>query len=1123
MTGTANAAAAATATGPGPIATAALGTTTALRASGEHQRHIQPQVIAATTVTLSEQIRRISVEVQRQAGEDSPRGEGNSDFKPSHGLTTAEADVLMKQWGRNELVEKVTPTWLIIFRLLTGPMPIMLWIAALIEGVIENFADMGILLGIQFINAGISFYETTKAGNAVAALKASLKPLATVKRDGKWQTVEAGIIVPGDLVKLAAGSAVPADCYVNEGEIEVDQSAMTGESLPVKFRPGDICKMGSTVTRGETDGTVETTGQHTFFGKTAAMIQSVENVGGSLQTLLLNMMTVLVTLSLTLCIIAFVYLLVEGRNENNDAPEILKIDDSKIVKEALSFAVVVLVASIPLAVEIVTTTTLAMGSRSLSHHGAIVTRLASIEEMAGMDMLCSDKTGTLTLNKMVIQDDCPVFQPGEDKQSIMLQAALAAKWTEPPRDALDTMVLKTGLKLPQAEDAVKDPEGITNLAKLNEYKQLDFMPFDPRSKRTEGKLQAPDGHVFRITKGAPHVILNMCHNKDEIKDQVDSKVHELGTRGIRSLAIARMDNEDNKWRFLGIMTFLDPPRPDTKHTIEQANLFGVEVKMITGDHKTIAVETARVLGMGTLIQGPEGLPVLDAEGKAPASLPENYGALIVPSCGFAQVFPEHKYLIVECLRQVGYRCGMTGDGVNDAPALKRADVGIAVQGATDAARAAADIVLTHEGLSVCIEAIKIAREIFARLKNFINYRISATLQLLVFFFIAVFALPPRQYYDNNGIHGFVLISNDPAIGGNPQHDILKKIQVFNIPRKDWKCSTGYEGENDTRFTPYKRTLTIRDQHNTTIYDQSWDIQPGPDSSTDQRTLVYYDVDSMSPKNPFHNKTNVPPLDLGCNIELPICEKSTDCINGKVGPCPEYDKCDGWPHFFQLPVLMLMLITLLNDGALISIGYDFVKPNPAPERWNFPLIFCVSCMLGAVACGSSLLLLWAALDSNNRNGVFAGMGIPPMEYGKIINMIYLKVSLSDFLTLFSARTQTEFFFQVRPGGLLLGAALISLIISTFLASFWPEGILDGLPVKGLALGDYSLMPLWIWIYCIIWWIVQDVLKVITIRLLMAMPAFKPFAVDRPYYDEENKKVREKLAKEAELAPPKAGGH
>ena len=321
---------------------------------------------------------------------------------PQDGLTEVQAQQLLRKWGKNELAEEVTPKWLVFMRLLWGPMPVMLWIASLIEAVIGNYADMAILLAIQFANASISFYETTKAGDAVAALKASLKPKATVKRDGVWAEIDATLVVPGDRVLLAAGSAVPADCYVNEGLIEIDQSAMTGESLPVKFHRGDVCKLGSNVVRGETEGTVETTGSHTFFGKTATMLQSVSNEGGSLQTLLLRVMGILVALSMTLCVTALIYLIAAGRVSNSLRPEIHQRHDREIIKESLSFAVCVLVASIPLAIEIVTTTTLALGSKSLSAKGAIVTRLGSIEEMAGMDCLCSDKTGTLTLNKVCV-------------------------------------------------------------------------------------------------------------------------------------------------------------------------------------------------------------------------------------------------------------------------------------------------------------------------------------------------------------------------------------------------------------------------------------------------------------------------------------------------------------------------------------------------------------------------------------------------------------------------------------------------------------------------------------------------------------------------------------------------
>eukprot|EP00243_Klebsormidium_subtile_P003303 TRINITY_DN16657_c0_g1_i1.p1 TRINITY_DN16657_c0_g1~~TRINITY_DN16657_c0_g1_i1.p1 ORF type:complete len:982 (+),score=329.76 TRINITY_DN16657_c0_g1_i1:182-3127(+) len=848
---------------------------------------------------------------EKESGGNKEFGGPKDEEKPfefSEGITTDQAKELLHIHGKNELEEKITPSWLVYLKQLKGPMPIMIWIAIVVEAAIQNWLDMGILLGIQFINATIGWYETTKAANAVAALKASLKPFATVKRDGKWQQIDARLVVPGDLVGLNAGAAVPADCRVNDGRIEVDQSALTGESLPVTMRRGDAPKMGSTITRGEVEGTVEFTGKNTFFGKTATMLQTVDELG-NLQKILLKIMFVLVVISLTLCFIALMYLI---------------FDKDTSFKKALSFVVVLLVASIPIAIEIVCTCTLALGSRQLAAMHAIVTRLVSIEEMAGMNMLCSDKTGTLTLNKMVIQDECPIFTPNVTRDDVILAAALAAKWKEPAKDALDTMVL-----------------GTAPLAKCDEYQQVDYMPFDPSVKRTEGTLVGPDGKKFKTTKGAPQIIMGLCHNKAEIAKEVESTVHQFGLRGIRCLAVARtVEGTDNQWELMGIMTFLDPPRPDTKRTIERAMEYGVGVKMITGDQVVIACETSRTLGLGTNIKGAQGLPDMPKDGKVPKDLGKKYGKMIAAADGFAQVYPEHKYLIVETLRQEGYTVGMTGDGVNDAPALKRADVGIAVSGATDAARAAADIVLTSPGLSVVVEAIIIARCIFQRVLSFINYRVAATLQLLCFFFIAVFAFPPNSY----------------------------------------------------------------------------------ESGTEVR-----------------------------------------------------------PKFFQLPVLMLMLITLLNDGTLITIGYDYVIPSNRPEKWNLKVLFLTSSILAAVACGSSLLLLWCALDSYNQSGVFHAFGLPHIEYGQITTLIYLKVSLSDFLTLFSARTQSWFWTQ-RPGKLLMFGATFALTISTILACVWPSGKLDDLEVKGLARGNYGLWAIWVWIYCIVWWLIQDTAKVVAYRLI-----------------------------------------
>ncbi|GBG70142.1 hypothetical protein CBR_g6273 [Chara braunii] len=895
--------------------------------------------------------------------EEERKGGMPKDFVPSKGLTSEEASNLLAIHGRNELEEKVTPSWLIFLRQLYAPMPILIWIAILVELAIKNWLDAGILLIIQLCNATIGWYETTKAGNAVAALKASLKPRATVKRDGKVQTIDASVLVPGDLVLLGAGSAVPADCIINEGTIDVDTSALTGESMPETKCGGDEAQWGSTCVQGEVEATVIGTGKNTFFGRTAALLTETNELG-NIQKIILKITAGLVVISITLCAIALVYLL-KGRDQD--------------FIEALRFVVVLMVASVPLAIEIVTTCTLAVGSRNLSGMNAIVTRLVAIEEMAGMNVLCSDKTGTLTLNKMVIQEETPIFMKGESRETVIRAAALAAKWKEPPKDALDTMVL-----------------GTADLHSLDVYQQLDYMPFNPKVKRTEATLRGPDGKVFRTTKGAPHIILDLCENKNEISNEVNARVNQFGLRGIRCLAVAKAE-EGEGWRLMGVLTFLDPPRPDTKDTIERAQKFGVVVKMVTGDQVVIALETARSLGLGTSIRGVQGLPSLGEDNKVPKDLGKNYGPMILDCDGFAQVFPEHKYLIVEALRQIGCSVGMTGDGVNDAPALKRADVGIAVSGATDAARAASDIVLTSPGLSVVVEAIIVARCIFQRVKSFINYRIAATLQLLCFFFIAVFAFNPKDY----------------------QPDFCGK-------------ETG---------------------------------------------------------------------------------KFRNCIDRDI---KKIEKEDGWPEFFQLPVLLLMLITLLNDGTLITIGYDYVIPSQNPEKWNLKVLTLASVVLAGVACFSSLILLWAALDSWRVGSLFDKMGLKPMAYGQIVTMIYLKVSLSDFLTLFSSRTRGWFFTQ-RPGLLLFCGAFISLGISTIIASCFPKVEFEHMPLEGLAnrSAEYKLWTIWVWLYCVLWWFIQDACKVGSYYFVIKYNVFGVNKGREVYVKTPGKEVLEPVGQENEV--------
>eukprot|EP00475_Leptophrys_vorax_P025000 TRINITY_DN3479_c0_g2_i1.p1 TRINITY_DN3479_c0_g2~~TRINITY_DN3479_c0_g2_i1.p1 ORF type:complete len:987 (+),score=347.54 TRINITY_DN3479_c0_g2_i1:157-2961(+) len=842
------------------------------------------------------------------------------DFVFNHeGLTSNEAEKRLERYGRNELPEKVIPKWYIFVSQFWAPMPLMIWAAAIIEVAIENYPDFGILLFIQFANGSIGFYETVKAGDAVAALKASLKPTATVRRDGKWITINAALVVPGDMVLLAVGAAIPADCRINHGEVDVDQAALTGESLPVNMYKGDSCKMGSTVVRGETEATVEFTGADTFFGKTAALLGGGNEIS-NLQKILLKIMIVLVILSVTLCIVNFIYLAVYTP-----------------VKEAIGFTVVLLVASIPLAIEIVTTTTLALGSKELSKHGAIVSRLAAIEDLAGMSILCSDKTGTLTLNKMVIQAETPVYAAGENQYSLLRYAAMAAKWKEPPKDALDTLTLNA-----------------VDMASLDHMEQLAYMPFDPVVKRTEGTVRdSKTGEVFKTTKGAPHVLLKLLKGEDseQIHHACEADVKSLGARGIRCLAVARtVPGNQEKWMMLGLLTFLDPARPDTKETIQNANKYGVMVKMITGDHLLIAKNMALTLEMGNNIQAADNLPLLDPETKQkPKDLSKNFGDLCFNADGFAQVFPEHKYLIVECLRELGYKTGMTGDGVNDAPALKRADVGIAVQGATDAARAAADIILTQPGLSTIVYGIIIARCVFMRIRNFITYRISATLQLLFFFFIAVFAFKPNTYRKPVGV-------------------------------------------------------------------------------------------------------------------------------------------SSWPEFFHMPVLLLMLITLLNDGTLIAIGYDKVLPPKTPVQWNLRAIFLIGSVLGGVACISSLIILHWSLDSWNPNGVYQSIGIGGIQYGQVTTTIYLKVSVSDFLTLFSSRTGGDWFWSAAPANLLMGAAAVAISSSIAISLSLPAGQLDSIDTLGLAQAPPYYLFIVILIYCIVWWFIQDAAKVLAYHYMVKYNVF-----------------------------------
>jgi H+-transporting ATPase len=570
----------------------------------------------------------------------------------------------------------------------------MIEAAAILSAVISHWADFIIIMVLLVANAIIGFWEEFQAGNAIAALKANLAIRARVKRDGVWREIPSRELVSGDLVRLGLGDIVPADASLLEGEsVEVDQSALTGESLPVTRKTGEAVYSGSILKRGEIDALVTATGSSTFFGKTAHLVDTAHTVS-HFQKAVLKIGNYLIVIALALVVLIIAVALFRGDSFTT----------------TLQFALVLTVAAIPVAMPTVLSVTMAVGARKLAKKQAIVSRLVAIEELAGMDILCSDKTGTLTQNKLSLGE--PFCAPGVTAADIVLMAALASHAAA--SGAIDQAILG----------------GLGHREALETYKVQHFKPFDPVTKRTEASLQGPDAVLFKVSKGAPQAILALLPDGAPGKDEARAAVEAFAARGFRSLGVARAD-ADGPWRFLGVLPLSDPPREDSKSTIATAKDMGIRVMMATGDQVAIGREIASQVGLGTNIL--DATLFADKEHHPGGQLEE----AIEHADGFAQVFPEHKYLIVETLQHLGHTVGMTGDGVNDAPALKKADVGIAVSGATDAARAAADIVLMSPGLSVIIDAIKESRKAFQRMNSYAIYRITETIRVLLFMTLSI--------------------------------------------------------------------------------------------------------------------------------------------------------------------------------------------------------------------------------------------------------------------------------------------------------------------------------------------------------------------------------------------------
>ncbi|XP_078170801.1 plasma membrane ATPase [Carex rostrata] len=807
------------------------------------------------------------------------------------GLTAEEGANRLQLFGPNKLEEKKESKLLKFLGFMWNPLSWVMEIAAIMAIALANgggkppdWQDFVGIVVLLVINSTISFIEENNAGNAAAALMAGLAPKTKVLRDGRWSEQDASILVPGDIISIKLGDIVPADARLLEGDpLKIDQSALTGESLPVTKNSGDEVFSGSTCKQGEIEAVVIATGVHTFFGKAAHLVDSTNQVGHFQKVLTAIGNFCICSIAIGIAVEVIVMYAIQHRRYRDGIDNLL----------------VLLIGGIPIAMPTVLSVTMAIGSHRLSQQGAITKRMTAIEEMAGMDVLCSDKTGTLTLNKLSVDKNLiEVFAKGVDKENVLLLAARASRTEN--QDAIDAAMVG------MLADPKEARAGIT---------EVHFLPFNPVDKRTALTYIDSSGHWHRVSKGAPEQILNLCNCKEDVRRKVHSVIDKYAERGLRSLAVGRQevpekskDSPGGPWQFVGLLPLFDPPRHDSAETIRRALNLGVNVKMITGDQLAIAKETGRRLGMGTNMYPSSSLLGQNKDASL-SSLPVD--ELIEKADGFAGVFPEHKYEIVKKLQERKHICGMTGDGVNDAPALKKADIGIAVADATDAARSASDIVLTEPGLSVIISAVLTSRAIFQRMKNYTIYAVSITIRI---------------------VFGFMLIA------------------------LIWKFD----------FSPF----------------------------------------------------------------------------------------------------MVLIIAILNDGTIMTISKDRVKPSPMPDSWKLNEIFATGVVFGGYLGLMTVVFFWAMRETDFFSNHFGVRSIRHSE-DEMMAALYLQVSIISQALIFVTRSR-GFSFIERPGLLLLVAFLIAQLIATAIAVYANWGFAR---IKGIGWGWAGV----IWLYSIVTYVPLDFFK------------------------------------------------
>ncbi len=597
---------------------------------------------------------------------------------PLTGLSQEQADELAKKYGLNLIPEEKPRLWLTFLRKMWAPVPWMLVMSIILEVILGKTLEAGIIAALVVFNAVMSTLQENRAQNALSLLRKRLTVTSRVLRDGKWQMLPSANLVPGDVIYLRLGDLVPADVLIHTGDLLVDQSALTGESMPVEIGNGSPAFAGSTIRRGEAAATVVSTGLSTKFGKTAELVKLAKNTG-QLEKIVFSIARVLVILDAGLVAVVLAYALLTGLP----------------LSVVLPFALILLVASVPVALPATFTLSTALGAQELARNGVLVTRLSAIEEAASMEVLCADKTGTLTENRLEVAEVKP-FPPYSEEDVIRLAAMASDEATQDPIDLAILEKITSGR-------LVEDPK----------ESRVRFIPFEPATKRSEAVFEE-NGQLLRVTKGALQAIaaLNGAGHGD-----ISQMVDELSGRGLRVLAVASGLN--NELHLSGLIGFQDPPRSDSASLIARLKELGIRIVMITGDGLLTAKAIAARVGIGNVACRSDALADIE---------PQKDGNCQV----YAEVLPEDKFKLVGKYQRAGYITGMTGDGVNDAPALKQADVGIAVASATDVAKASASLVLTSPGLGNVVTAIESSRRIYQRMLTYTLNKIIKTIQIAIF-------------------------------------------------------------------------------------------------------------------------------------------------------------------------------------------------------------------------------------------------------------------------------------------------------------------------------------------------------------------------------------------------------